>query len=322
MSEQHAKHPDRQNPGLQAASAQKPSPLPQLVQVASESDRLWLAFQYITDELSDDDTEAFEVAMLEDVKLCEAVAQATSLLATLNLSCKEWHQQKFATVDAAASTIIPYKHSASENDLQVIAGNNTPDTQPTLIRPVMRTWRTALAMGLPVAASVAVLFVVSQAGWLQDAGLQDSSFHGTSDTPQVSVLDIPSLATPNDHDNVKAAEWLLSIYALGDSASDADRTGFDQRDARIPAANQSTEEDLLADAGWLTISDDRMLLDKGAEKLNNSPADPAFATEESYPGDEVIVPEWLMAAIQLDQHAAGADSDSRLEFHEENSDVF
>lgn len=319
MPEQHAQHPDRQHPDQQAVPIQQRPFAQQLAQVASDSDRLWLAFQYITDELSDNDTEAFEMAMLEAPELCEAVAQATSLLATVNLSCEEWHRQKSApTVGTAASTAAADRQFASGKDFQVISGKTDSDTRSTVTRPVRRTWRSALAMGLPVAASVGVLFVLSQTAWLQD-----SATSGSSNTSQASVSVVPVQTAPDD--NVKAAEWLLSVYALGDGESDTDEMGyerFDEHDMRLPATSQATHEDLLADSGWLPGSRDPLLTEKRSAETHDSSTGPSLPKEESYQGDDVVVPEWLLAAILLDQPAVGVDPDSHLEFHDENSDIF
>ncbi|MEZ6124617.1 MAG: hypothetical protein R3C49_15770 [Planctomycetaceae bacterium] len=45
----------------------------------SSEDRLWRAFRYVAGELSADECEAFELEMLNDSHLCEAVVQATTL---------------------------------------------------------------------------------------------------------------------------------------------------------------------------------------------------------------------------------------------------
>ena len=45
----------------------------------TSEENLWQAFLYVAGELSSDEAEAFEQRMLEDLRLCEAVAQATQL---------------------------------------------------------------------------------------------------------------------------------------------------------------------------------------------------------------------------------------------------
>jgi hypothetical protein len=52
-------------------------------------ERVWRAAQYVLGELSDSDSEAFELAMLDDTELCELVLNATRLQAGIVAACRE-----------------------------------------------------------------------------------------------------------------------------------------------------------------------------------------------------------------------------------------
>ncbi|MDA1230394.1 MAG: hypothetical protein O2856_06440 [Planctomycetota bacterium] len=47
----------------------------------------WLAMQYVSGELTDEQAESFELAMVNDVSLCEAVLLATRLTSGIVLAC-------------------------------------------------------------------------------------------------------------------------------------------------------------------------------------------------------------------------------------------
>ena len=75
-------------------------------------DRAWRAARYVLGELSESDAEAFELAMLDDVELCELVLNATRLQAGIAVACRESSAEtgppvvKLSVVDSKPAFVV------------------------------------------------------------------------------------------------------------------------------------------------------------------------------------------------------------------------
>lgn len=165
----------------------------------------WLAMRYVLGELSDEQAETFEAAMLEDVALCEAVLQATLLNSAVALAYQSKH------------SVMPV--------LAGVAGDES-------VLPVRATDRSSFASFGVFAATTAMVLAVMAMVWMQNfpqAELLASEDDATADMLAMllrnsSSSDLSSEVdefSPTDDSvtSLVAPEWLLTAVDL-DSASE------------------------------------------------------------------------------------------------------
>ncbi|MEZ6041428.1 MAG: hypothetical protein R3C20_13050 [Planctomycetaceae bacterium] len=210
----------------------------------SEADRLWFAFRYIADELSDSEMELFEDALLEDERLQKSVIEATRLLSTLKMSCDEWHFTKYNP--------SPALHQNSRYSIR----SNTSSS--------------IVAMGIALAALTLGFVFVSR--------FENNHFQSPTVAQQSSPASTKAGHVKNDaadpdsvsSDDLRSAEQLLTLYAV--------ESAFQEPSSIWPGDSPDQEIE-----------------------------------------DELNVPTWLLAAIQLD---AAADMPHRDIDADDKREVF
>ena len=221
---------------------------------ASSQDRLWLAFQFVSGDLSSAECDVFEEAMLKDEGLCDVVIEATRLLATMSMSCEEWHSSRLPS-----NTAI-YKRREHQ-----------PDSGP------IRHWTSvtmviAAAACLLAAAMLTIPHRIAERQFVSDQTKKadgESAFVGQTD--------------------LSSAEILLNLYALD------------------PVVLNEAQSDTQPSSTLATSFTDSASIDDAA----------AIQFD-----DELLVPEWLFAALQLDVNGESLNDDLSSDPQDDESEIF
>ncbi len=155
-------------------------------------DRQWLAMQYVLDELSAEQAAEFEMAMANDVSLCEAVSEAVQLYSGVVLACE-------ADRSSADATRVVSRHQR-QSRFAVFAACSTL----AMILIVMFVTRPSGAPAVVAEGSA------SEADVLASLVSDELPPETSSDSEEDLMLD-DSLA------ELVAPEWLLTAIELDDA---------------------------------------------------------------------------------------------------------
>lgn len=161
----------------------------------------WLAFRYITGELSAVDGQAFEARLESDLDACEAVARAVQLVETLALGVGSVHKV----------LAMPVVEVQSDSMSGLAAGNN---------------WRTARRWALTAVSGAAALVVIGVLSLRTEPRVEmvepsvveiwADSWHADGE-PEPVAVEIPN-ADLADADDLVAPGWLMAAVQ-GDPAT-------------------------------------------------------------------------------------------------------
>ena len=179
-------------------------------------DAQWLAMQFVLGELTEEQSERFQLAMTGDVSLCEAVVEATRLTAGISLACG---LERVPSSPVVLTTM--------------------PSSRVESVRPV---YSRAIVLGAMIVMAMSVLAVVTLQNSLRSAS-SIAAADGTATAEALAMLlknDGTNYAN-NDYDewivsddsisSLVAPGWLLTAVDL-DAASESDD---------LPAVNPNDE---------------------------------------------------------------------------------
>ena len=149
--------------------------------------RTWLAFQYVSGELSVDGVEAFELAMLADASLCEAVAEMTAV-------CCAVGQVSAITGAVGNYTAASKVATATQVSLAVAA--------PAEFK-VCKSGTGMMLASLVTVVCCGILAVVV------------SSLPNNADRPELAVSSLEDSGVENHSADLVAAELLVDVWANG-----------------------------------------------------------------------------------------------------------
>lgn len=149
--------------------------------------RTWLAFQYVSGELSVDGVEAFELAMLADASLCEAVAEMTAV-------CSAVRQLPANTGAVGNNTAANTVATATQVSLAVVT--------PTEVK-ARKSGTGMMLASLVTVVCCGILAVVV------------SSLPNSTDRPELAVSSLEDSAVEIPAADVVAAELLVDVWANG-----------------------------------------------------------------------------------------------------------
>lgn len=254
----------------------------QLAMVETSADRLWLAFQYVTDDLSEGDCEIFEEAMLMDVRFADSVVDATRLLSTLSMTCAQWHAHHQDNGTGLQSTGL------QSTGLQIAGQRSTGNLPARLVRIASASESPAFVPVRHVAPRRWTVAVVLVPLLFAAAALTQYS---PSSVNRQTIAAVPLRTSPAEVASAAAAELLFSLYALT-PADDAGSSGAAELFAATPSHEPGVADDPLVGESRPQESD-----------------------------EELLVPEWLLAAVQLDATTT-LGGPPGLDLPEEESDLF
>ncbi len=159
----------------------------------------WLALQFVLGELTEEQSEQFQLAMMEDVSLCEAVVEATRLTAGISLACgsESVASSPVSLATLPASTVEPVRPAFSRT---IVLG--------AIIAMAMTVLAVVTLQNSPESAlSVAADDATATADALAMLLKNDTSTYANNDFDEWSVSEdsISSLVAP---------EWLLTAVDL------------------------------------------------------------------------------------------------------------
>lgn len=164
----------------------------------------WLAMQYVSGDLTDEQAESFELAMVDDVSLCEAVLLATRLTSGIILACSGELSSRPERVAVARSlTPTPTPHRRSR---LALFGVFAATVAMVLVVIGMMTPQNGAAPGKVASADDAAAKMLATLLHNTSAGDMNVEFD------ELSVADdsVSSLVAP---------EWLLTAVDLDSAAT-------------------------------------------------------------------------------------------------------
>lgn len=162
----------------------------------------WLAMQYVSGDLTDEQAESFELAMVDDISLCEAVLLATRLTSGIVLACSAERSSRPELVSVARS-LTPTPHRRSR---LALFGVFAATVAMVLVVIGMMTPQNGAAPGKVASADDAAAKMLATLLHNTSAGDMNVEFD------ELSVADdsVSSLVAP---------EWLLTAVDLDSAAT-------------------------------------------------------------------------------------------------------
>lgn len=167
---------------------------------ADADDSLWRAFQYVAGELSEHEADVFEQQMLDDVRLCDAVVEATRI--SVSVAADSGPGRRSVTLSSS---------SQSTDQRQALASR----------RPVFAA----------VAASLACVCLVWAVSAMTDPTDSDSSVAVADDQDAEMILSVWADESQSDLDSLDelgglddqsldVPDWMLTAVTIADLDAD------------------------------------------------------------------------------------------------------